>query len=160
MGTETFRTRDWKMALRTVRWSDGYLAQFREDSVALTLKFLELMLLIIWVSSWWLTYPFNKYLIVLPFIAITSSFAANKRLRSVVRRIEDKGGTSKYTGFPDRLNNWGIQHYSRKAERLLALAENADVYGDDSTAIKYRNRAAKHQATVDKCHEIRTKLLE
>lgn len=157
MKWQPFISRDKGMIFRSARWSDRRLAQYREDPVALTLKCLEPTLLVVWVTSWWLTYPLNEYLIVLPFLALASSLAANWRLQSTIRQIEEDGGESKYISFPERLNNWGIRHYRGKVRKLLALADSAVEHGDNRAATKYRRRATKHQETVDKCQEMGVK---
>ena len=123
------------------------------------------MVLLVGGLFWWLTGSFNRYVALLLIMSIAASFAASWRLRRVVRQIEDVSQDeedraqprleSRTVPFYERLNDWGIRHYSRKVEKLLALAEDADAGGDESAAAKYRDRAAKHQSTVDKCRELK-----
>ena len=152
------------MVLRPVRFADGRLVPFRSDHIAMLLKIGE-MVLLVGGLFWWLTGSFNRYVALLLTMSIVASFAASWRLRRVVRQIEDVSQDeedreqprleSRAVPFYERLNDWGIRHYSRKVEKLLALAEDADASGDESAAAKYRDRAAKHQSTVDKCRELK-----
>lgn len=152
------------MVLRPVRFADGRLVRFRDDHVAMLLKIGEMVLLVGGVF-WWLTGSFNRYVALMLIMSLVASFTASWRLRRAVRQIEEvrknEEGRSQprlksgAVPFWERLNDWGIRHYSRKVEKLLALAEDADASGDESAAAKYRDRAAKHRSTVDKCRELK-----
>lgn len=149
------------MVLRTVRWSDGRIAQFREDPVALALKWLEPALIVALPIIWWLTDSFSNYLLVLPLLALISGVTAKRRLRSTIRWIEENGGRPKYTGIslPGRYVEWCIRHYNLKNKKLLASAEKAAARGDDSAAAKYQKRASRCQKAIDKCYESKAKLV-
>ena len=128
------------------------------------LKIVEIVLLVGGLL-WWLTGSFNRYVALMLITSFVASLAARWRLRRAVRQIEkvrqdeeDHGQPRLEPGavpFYERLNDWGIRHYSRKVEKLLALAKGADDSGDENAAAKYRDRAAKHRATVDKCRELK-----
>ena len=147
------------MILRTVRWSDGRIAQFREDPVALALKWLEPALIVALLVIWWFTDSFSSYLLVLPLLALISGMTAKRRLKSTIRWIEEHGGRPKYTGtsLPSRYVEWCIQHYDFKSKKWLKLAERAVARGDNSVAIKYKKRALRCQNAIDKCHKSKAK---
>ena len=161
------------MLLRPVRFADGQLARFRDDFVAMLLKIGEMVLLVAGLV-WWLTDSFNQYVALLLIMSFAVSFAASWRLRFIVCRAEkvrqaerDRGVVetlaSSQTIFKriddcyKRFMDWCIRHDSRKAESLLALAENADDCGDESAAVKYRKRAAKYRAAANKYRELKAK---
>ena len=147
------------MVLRTVRWSDGRIANFREDAVALTLKWLEPALIVALPIIWYLTNSFSSYLLILPLLALISGVTAKIRLRSTVRWVEENGGRPQYTGIslPSRYVEWCIRHYSLKSKKLLASTERATARGNDRRAAKYQKRAVRCQEAIDKCYESKTK---
>lgn len=147
------------MVLRTVRWSDGRIANFREDTVALALKWLEPALMVALPIVWYLTNSFSAYLLILPLLALISGVTAKIRLRSTIRWVEENGGRPKYTGMslPGRYVEWCIRHYDFKTKRLLASTERATARGNDRRAAKYQKRAARCQKAIDKCYKSKTR---
>ena len=147
------------MVLRTVRWSDGRIANFREDTVALALKWLEPTLVVAFVIIWYLTNSFSSYLLILPLLALISGVTAKRRLRSTVRWIEENGGRPKYTGIslPSRYVEWCIRHYDLKTKKLLASTERATARGNYRRAAKCQKRAVRCQEAIDKCYKSKTK---
>lgn len=146
------------MVLRTVRWSDGSIAKYREDAVALALKWLEPALIVVLLMVWYLTNSFSAYLLILPLLALISGVTAKRRLRSTVRWIEENDGRPKYTGtsLPSRYVEWCIRHYDLKTKKLLASSKRATARGNDRRAAKYQKRAVRCQKAIDKCYRSKT----
>ena len=151
-------------AFRRVRWSDGRLASYRQDRVALGLHLWSqasgITVTILWIASsswaaWWVLIPAS--------IANSVGFelVARNRMRRAVLRIEAVRGAEQApvaeeapveVGLEDwinfklrRFDDWFIRYCDRDAAKFMTRAETAKASGDQKSAAKYLRKAERER---------------
>ena len=150
--------------LGRVRWSDGRLASYREDHVALGLHLLSMAsgiaVTILWMVSsrwaaWWVLIP----------LSIANNLAlelvARIRLRRIVRRVEALGVAGRdraKVSLKDQINHqlsrfddYAIRSCDQKAEEFLARAATARASGNKKSAAKCLRRAERERKYSEWC---------
>ena len=153
----------WNLLFRRVRWSDGAVASFWFDRLALGLLALSVVLEILGMAVAWGLYdsPVLGLVTMLP-LGLALLVAAKVRLRLAVDQAERKGINERdasvpaiferfvnISGWQDRLTEWGAWRCEMAEQKFLARADAATAKGDDRSAARYRARAGRERRYAD-----------
>lgn len=155
--------RIWNLLFRRVRWSDGVVASFWFDHVALGLLALSVVLEIVGLAVAWGLYdsPVLGLVTILP-VGLALFVAAKVRLRLAVDRAERDGISDRdasvpailerfvnVSGWQDRFNEWCAVRCEVAEQKALARADAATAEGKDRSAVRYRARARRERRYAD-----------
>lgn len=155
--------RIWSLLFRRVRWSDGAVASFWFDRVALGLLAFSAVLEILGMATAWGLYdsPVLGLVTMLP-AGLALFVAAKIRLRLAVDRAERDGISDRDTSVPaiferfvnisrwhDRFIEWCAVRCEMAEQKFLARADAANAEGDDRSAVRYRARAGRERRYAD-----------
>ena len=153
----------WSMLFRRVRWSDGTVASFCFDRLALGLLALSVVLEILGAAvGWGLFDSLLLGLVTMLPVGLALFVAAKMRLRLAIDRAEREGvsgrdasipaGLERFaniSGWQDRLTEWGVRRCHMAEQKFLARADAATAEGDQRSAAKYRVRAGRERRYAD-----------
>lgn len=155
--------RIWDLLFRRVRWSEGAVASFWFDRLALGLLALSVVLEIVGTAVSWGLYdsPVLGLVAMLP-VGLAVFVAAKVRLRFAVGRAERAGISGSDAPVPaifarfrhifrwqDRLSEWGVRRCEMAGQKFLARADAATARGDDRSAARHRARAGRERRYAD-----------
>lgn len=155
--------RIWNRLFRRVRWSDGAIASFWFDRVALGLLALSVVLEILGMAAAWGLYdsPVLGLVTMLP-VGLALFVGAKVRLRLAVDRAERDGISDRdasvpaifepfvnISGWQDRFNEWCAVRCEMAEQKALARADAATAEGRDRSAARYRARAGRERRYAD-----------
>lgn len=155
--------RIWNLLFHRVRWSDGAVASFWFDRLALGLLALSVVLEIVGLVVAWGLYdsPVLGLVAMLP-VGFAVVVAAKVRLRLAVDQAERKGISDRDASVPailerfvnifrwrDRFSEWGARRCEMAEQKFLARADSATAKGDDRSAARYRARAGRERRYAD-----------
>ncbi|MXW88515.1 MAG: hypothetical protein F4Z54_03020 [Acidimicrobiaceae bacterium] len=153
----------WNLLFRRVRWSDGSVASFWFDRLALALLALSVVLEIVGMAIAWGLYdsPGLGLVTILPG-GLAVLVGAKIRLRLAIDRAERDGISDRDVAVPaiferfvnisrwhNRFNEWGALRCETAEEKFLARADAAAAEGDDRSAVRYRARARRERRYAD-----------
>lgn len=153
----------WNLLFRRVRWSDGAVASFWFDRVALGLLALSVVLEIVGMAVAWGLYdtPVLGLVTILP-VGLALFVAAKVRLRLAVDQAERDGISDRdapvpaiferfvnISGWQDRFYEWCAVRCEMAEQKFLARADAATAHGDDRSAARYRARARRERRYAD-----------
>jgi hypothetical protein len=148
-----------------VRRSDGQLASYRNDGVALGLHLLSLALLVATPLGAWLSDSLGSWWWALWLLSLTADILARMRLRRSVRIVEGLGAEATRS-FDEQLMNrtydFAARHSDIAEEKLLARAAEAEDRGDRQSADRYRRKADRERERAERyrssaAHRVRTR---
>ena len=145
-----------KTLLQRVRTSDGQIASYRNDGVALGLHLSHWVLLIAALLVLWRSNLAGSWWWMLLLSAMADILARIRMLRSV-RLMESRGAAVKPSLdslLVCRLYEFMARRCDVEEEKLLARASDAELQGDQHSADKYRIRADRERKRAEECRGV------